>query len=128
MYVHSRMLLLRAIGVFVLVLLLTAVSACSMMQNIPCIMKIIVLDESGNPYGYLAVSVIDENERVLCSGQATDRGTLILGKNEGMRAGTFTFIVKNVAGKELAILSPDSVTISPGRTIDVTIKVGPPKG
>jgi len=63
---------------------------------------------------------------VIASGQATDRGTLILGKTDGMKAGTYTFIVKNVSGIELPIRSPDKVVLAPGRTIDVVIKLGPP--
>jgi len=122
---NTRMLLAAITGVLASALILGATASCGMMQNIPSVMKITVLDEHGHPYGFVSISVINEQGLVVSSGQATDRGTLILGKNEGMKSGTYTFVVKNVSGLELPVLSPDKVVVPPGRTVDVVIKLGP---
>lgn len=125
MRTHKKALLAGMVGVLVAALILASAASCGMLQQIPCVMKITVLDENGQPYGYVSISVLDEHGLVVSAGQATDRGTLIIGKTEGMRAGTYTFVVKNVSGKELPILSPDKVIVPPGRTVAVVIKLGP---
>ncbi len=104
-----------------LALVLVGVCACSAIEkNIKSVVKITVYDEKGQAYGYLTIMLIDSTGKVVKDDQANERGVSLM---EGVAAGTYTFSVKNAAGIELQVISPENVNVRPGKTSSVELKV-----
>jgi len=105
--------------------MLALVSGCQLIQQakerVPSILKVQVVDENNEPYGYVTVSLIDSNNRAVLNTPMNERGFGLF--REGLTSGRYTFVVKNAAGVELQVLEPDSVFVPVGRTVEVTIKV-----
>lgn len=110
---------------FLLLFITAFLSNCDLIkqaaEKVPSMLIVEVVDENNEPYGYVMVILQDSSGRPLFSNQANDRG--IAPFKEGLKAGTYTFAVKNVAGKELEVLEPKSVRVRIGKTQRVTVKV-----
>lgn len=104
-----------------LALVLVGVCACSTIEkNIKSVVKITVYDEKGQAYGYLTIMLVDSTGKVVKDDQANERGVSLI---EGVPAGVYTFAVKNAAGVELKVISPENVNVRPGKTSSVDLKV-----
>lgn len=104
-----------------LALVLVGACACATLEkNIKSVVKITVYDEKGQTYGYLSVMLIDSTGKVIKDDQANERGVSLM---EGVPAGTYTFAVKNAAGIELTVISPENVNVRPGKTASIDLKV-----
>jgi hypothetical protein len=102
-------------------LLLLAVVGCAQLRaNVKSVIKVEVYTETGAAYGYVNVSLIDENGRSKYSQNVNERGVAIF---ERVEAGTYGFEVVNVNGVKLEVISPDSVSVTVGRTTTVELKV-----
>ncbi len=90
-------------------------------EKVPSILKVTVVDENDVPYGYVTVTLVNEQGRVIASVSANERGGALF--REGLVAGTYSFVVKNATGTELKVLEPQTVKVALGRTVEVTVKV-----
>ncbi len=110
---------------FVVFTILPFIIGCELLkaasEKIPSMIKVQVVDDADIPYGYVTVSLIDSNGRVAVAGPANERGSLLL--KDGIKAGTYTFVVKNATGTELEVIEPTSIKVRPGKTVEVVIKV-----
>lgn len=102
-------------------LLIAGLSACAFIEkNVKSVVKISIIDEKDQPYGYVTLMLVEPSGKVAVDDQANERGICLI---EGVPAGTYTFVVKNAAGIELQVLSPENVVVRPGKTVNVDLKV-----
>jgi hypothetical protein len=102
-------------------LVLVGVCACSVIEkNVKSVVKITVYDEKGQTYGYITIMLIDSAGKVVKDDQANERGVSLM---EGVPSGIYTFVVKNAAGIELTVISPENMSVRPGKTSSIDLKV-----
>ena len=116
---------------FLLWVLLGAISLAlfgckGLLEKVPSNLQLSIVDEYGQPYGYLSVTLLEQGKPI-ASSNANERGIVMFGKEEGMKAGTYTLRITNVAQLEMEVIEPQSIAIGPGRTIQVTVKVRRPQ-
>jgi hypothetical protein len=109
----------KALIIALALLALFGYASCDVMKNIKSVVKVTCVDEKGAAYGYLTVFLLD-GPKVVVSDQLNERGVTVI---QGVPPGTYTISAKNAAGIELKVLEPASITVSPGKTVDVNLKV-----
>jgi hypothetical protein len=110
----------RILVIALIALALVGVVSCSFIEkNVKSVVKINCTDEKGSAYGYLTVFIMD-GTKVVVSDQLNERGMVVL---QGVPAGTYTLSAKNAAQIELKVISPASISVRPGKTVEVDLKV-----
>ncbi len=110
----------RILVIALIALALVGVASCSFIEkNVKSVVKITCTDEKGATYGYLSVFIMD-GAKVVVSDQLNERGMVVL---QGVPSGKYTLSAKNAAQVELKVISPDSIDVRPGKTLDVQMKV-----
>jgi hypothetical protein len=110
----------RILVIALFTLVLTGIVSCDFIQkNVKSVVKINCTDEKGATYGYLTVFIMD-GAKVVISDQLNERGMVVL---QGVPAGKYTLSAKNAAQIELKVISPATIDVRPGKTLEVDMKV-----